>query len=367
MDKRAIARRRLASQRLAGNGMDSAEAVVGWLGAVQSQEYGLAKWSLGKRASDLTDGAVDALMTDGRIVRTHILRPTWHFVLPTDIRWMMALTGPRIRMQTGRRYIQLGLDESVLRRAMDVIGTALAGGRRRTRPQLRANLAEAGIDVDAPQLGYILMQAELELLVCSGGLDGRQQTYALLDDLVPAAAPMDREQALGELTRRYFRSHGPAAIADFTWWSSLTVADARRGLQVAGPALERLDIDGTAYWFDPSIEVDQAASPVVHLLQPFDEYVVGYQRTRSVMDPAGLTGPGTWNPNSFTNAAILDGQVVAGWRRVPKRSSVMIEVAPLRPLSGPERDAVEVAVERYGEFLGVPVMISWPARVAASG
>jgi hypothetical protein len=347
----------MRSQRLSGLPLESAEAVVGWLGAVQSQEYGLARWSLGQRTSGLAEAAVDALVADGRIVRTHILRPTWHFVLPADLRWMMGLTGPRILARTGRRYTQLGLDERLLRRAMDVVGAALSGGRRLTRPQIRSRLAESDMAVDSSQLGYILMQAELELLVCSGGLEGRQQTYALLDDVVPAAGPFDREEALAEMTRRYFTGHGPSTIPDFTWWSSLTVGDVKRGLAIVGAGLEQLDFEGLTYWFRPPLVGSGEASPTAHLLQAFDEYVVGYQRTRSVIDAAGLSGPGTWNPNTFVHPVVIDGQVVGGWRRVNKARSVLIETRPLRPLGTKERGAVEAAVESYGQFVGMPATV----------
>ena len=358
MDKHDLARWRLRSQRLSGPTLESAEAVVGWLVGVQSQEYGLAKWSVGQRARSVTDADVDRLVADGTILRTHVLRPTWHFVLPADIRWMISLTGPRILRGSNRRLIELGLDDRVLGMAIELLSGVLSGGRRLTRAQIGALLAEKGIEAGDGRLAYILMKAELELVVCSGGLDGAQQTYALLDERAPAGASLERDEALGQLTRRYFTGHGPSAIADFTWWSGLTVADARRGLAIVGSELEQIDVEGTTYWFGQPMAGRRASSVAVRLLQTFDEYVVGYQKTRSVIDAAGLSGPGTWNPNSFTNPIIIDGQIAGGWRRAAEKGAVSVVTRAFRRLSGPEQDALAAAVQRYGRFLGLPTRLS---------
>jgi hypothetical protein len=175
---------------------------------------------------------------------------------------------------------------------------------------------------------------------------------------VPPVEPLSREDAVAELVRRYFASHGPSTIADFTWWSSLTVADARNGLDAVGPELEKLVIDGEVYWSGSSVDGSDHGSPVVNLLQAFDEYVVGYQRTRSALDADGLSGGSAWNPNTFTNPVTVDGQVVGGWRRVSRGSGVAIETKLLRSLNRNETDALEKAVERYGDFLALPVALA---------
>src|SRR5215212_4057677 len=241
VDLPEIARLRLRNQRLAGEKFKTAEQAIGWLGAVQSQEYALAKWSLGERTRGLTDSAVDDLLREGTILRTHILRPTWHFVLPADVRWMMALTGPRIAARNQPAGLST-IDESFVRRGLDVIGDALTGGRRLTRAQTSNLLVEKGIAASANETIPIFMRAELDLVIASGGLEGKLQTYALVDERAPKLDNFDRDWALAELTRRYFTSHGPATVPDFTWWSSLTAADTRRGIEINGSALERLDV-----------------------------------------------------------------------------------------------------------------------------
>jgi hypothetical protein len=358
MDDREIARLRMRSQRLDGTPLESAEAAVGWMGAVQSQEYVLARWSIGQRARGVSEAQVEAMVADGRIVRTHILRPTWHYVLPADIRWMMALSGPRVESKIRPRYAALGLSDGLLQRSTELIVEALRGGRRMTRPQLGTMLGEAGIEVSNGRLAYVVTHAELNLVIGSGGLDGKQQTYALIDERVPESEPMSREAAVAELTRRYFTSHGPSSVADFTWWSGLTVRDARQGLDAIGSELDALSIDGRQYWFSPgAVTGRRDATPRAELIQTFDEYVVGYQATRGVIDVEKLSGPGTWNPNSFVNPLLVDGQIAGGWRRVIKGDHVRIATKFFRELNPTEVGAVERAVERYGGFLGVPATI----------
>lgn len=363
MDKRALARLRLRAQRLTGEPLESAEAVVGWLGAIQSQDYPLARWSIGQRARGVCETDIDHLLATSRILRTHILRPTWHFVLPADIGWMMALTGPRVAARSRPRMAQLGLDQGTLSTALEAIARALEGGNRLTRVELRDVLRGAGIEADAGRLAWILMHAELELVVASGGLAGRLQTYALLFEICGPPKPLPRDEALAELTRRYFRSHGPAAIPDFTWWSGLTVTDARRGLDVCAPELERIEVDGTAYWLDASLDGSSATGtavrrrPEVQLLQAFDEYVVGYQRTRGALDADGLSGGSAWNPNTFMNPVLVDGQVVGGWRRALGKDGLVIETKLLRALGAAEERALADAAERYGAFMELPARL----------
>ncbi|MDQ3937594.1 MAG: winged helix DNA-binding domain-containing protein, partial [Chloroflexota bacterium] len=312
--------------------------------------YALAKWSVAQRATGVKDSDLDAMVADGRILRTHILRPTWHFVVPADIRWMMSLTGPRVDARTRGRYLELGLGEVELARAKELIAAALGGGRRMTRRQIGSLLEEHGVEASIPRVSHIVMHAELDQLICSGGLDGRQHTYSLLDERVPSTPQLTRDESLAELTRRYFTSHGPSTIADFTWWSSLTVADAKRGLVLVGSDLERIDVDGLTHWLGGYLlsasEDDQR--PAAALLQAFDEYIVGYRATRTV----------AWNPNSFLNAIVIDGVAVGQWRRVLKTSSVVVETRLEANLSPAQQDALEEEAERYGRFVGLPVTLA---------
>ena len=352
-----LARQRLRTQRLTGPPFESAEAVVGFFGAMQAQEYQYAKWSIGQRTVGLTDSAVDAMLASGSLLRTHILRPTWHFVLPADIRWIMALTAPRVAVFNRHYLDRAELDPDILSRAYNVLTAALTG-RRLARKEIQAALAEAGIKASGLRFGLILMQAELDLLICSGGLRGKQQTYALLDELVPQADPLTPDEALAQLTRRYFTSHGPSTIADFKWWSSLTVAQIKRGLAMLGSDLEQMTIGGTDYWSGshPILDAESDAGPRVHLVQGYDEVVIGYQKTRSALDVAGLAVEPL--VDSFYHPILVNGQVTALWRRAPEKGKAVIQTRLLRALTGAERLALNAEVVRYGEFFELPAELA---------
>lgn len=351
-----IAQRRLLSHGLSGAPFAGAAEVVSWLGAVQSQEYAVAKWSVGQRATGLSDAGLDRALAEGTIVRTHVLRPTWHFVAPADLRWLLALTAPRVHAANAPYYRKSGLDRAVFEQSNALLAGALAGGEQLIRPELAAVLAGGGIEAHGPRMAYLLMYAELEAVICSGGLRGRQRSYARFDERVPPAPPMDREAALAELTRRYFTSHGPATRADFQWWSGLTAADAKLGLALAAPELAEWVAGGDTFWYAPGRPPGRPdPSPTAHLLQGYDEYIVGYTASRKALDLAGLTGSA--GPPALLHAIVLDGQYVGSWQRKLSAKAVTIQARLRRPLDPAELAAVQAAADRYAEFVGAPATL----------
>jgi hypothetical protein len=351
---------RLVSAEAGGAKFKTAKEVVGWLGAVQSQEYALARWSLGLRSRALAEVDIEKEIATGRILRTHVLRPTWHFILPRDIRWVMRLTAPRVSA-VARRQGQLGLDARQLARSFDLIAKALAGGEHLTRRELGAAIERGGISIDGQRLAFIVMGAENELLVASGKPKGANQTYALLDETAPQrgkTAHFDREQAVAELALRYFTSHGPATVGDFTWWSSLTAADARRGIAANGSALEKLEVEGTDFWWagDPTDGSDDR-SPTIHLLQGYDEYIVGHRSPRDPINVARLASASVLLAPPFTHAIIRDGQGIGFWRRMATKDGFAIQTKLLLELGTREKSALESAVEAYAGFVGRPVTL----------
>ncbi|HKE98096.1 MAG TPA: winged helix DNA-binding domain-containing protein [Actinomycetes bacterium] len=362
LDGADVAQRRLRNQRLSGAPFERPAEVVGWLGAVQSQDYGPAKWSVGQRIAGAADAMLDRALADGTILRTHVLRPTWHFVLPEDIRWMLELTGPRVHAQNAYHYRRLGLDAATLEACDELLAAALRGGRQRTRKDLAAALGDAGVDAGGLRLVYILMHAELNGVVCSGALRGRQHTYALLDERAPQARRRTRDEALAELTLCYFTGHGPATARDLRWWSSLTAADVADGLELVGPRLRREVADGMTYWSaGPGSGPEPGArepAGAVHLLQGFDEYVVGYQESRYVLDLSGSARAISGERPVFNHVVVLDGQVAGHWRRTLKSGGVAIEAALYRPPDGDRRRALQAAADRHGAFLGLPATLA---------
>lgn len=322
--------------------------MVSWLGAVQAQEYHVAKWAVGQRTTSLEDVDVEQAFNDGDILRTHVLRPTWHFVARDDLRWLMALSGPRLQQTNASMYRKVGLDAPELRRSTLAIEKALRDGACLTRNELRLHLERARVAVkDSIRCAYVLMYAELASLICSGPRKGAQFTYALFDRRVPAAAPISRDEALGELTRRYFQSRRPATLHDFVWWSGLTMADARRGVDIS-----RVDVGATTGRAGKS-------GIVAHLLPIYDEYPLSYKDRSAAMPPDGLKLRASARANiTFTNAVVIDGVIAGHWKR-EVGDVAAITLYPLRAWSPAERRAVAAQAERYGRFLGVPAVVKY--------
>jgi hypothetical protein len=303
-----------------------------------------------------------AALDDGRIVRTHALRPTWHFLVPADLRWVQALTGPRVDKVAGTMYRQLNLDEDAFARAAPAIRKALTGDRALTREEIRdavrAALSPTGVDVaDNLVATHLAMHAELTALIVNGPRRGKQSTYMLVDERIPPTSTRTPADALRELTIRYFASHGPALAHDMAWWSGLTVGQVREGLALAGPALEGRHVDGKDYWaaagaFDP--EPGLIREPHVLLLPNYDEALASFVDYSPMMDDAL---PRARNVSDVLGAHIVirDGFVVGGWRRALGRDRVTVTVTLLIPLTEEELDALDGAAEGFGRFVGLPV------------
>ena len=350
-----IAQSRLRNQRLSGGRFARPEDVVSWLGAVQAQEYADTKWALALRSRRTTNDAIERALTKGAILRTHVLRPTWHLVAAADIRWMLALTGPRVsaRMSPYNRHLEL--DAGVFRRSQSAIARALRGGVQLTRQELKAVLQRAGIRADSVQrLAHIVMQAEIDAVVCSGARRGTQSTYALLDERVPPAAAKSRDDALAELTRRYFTSHGPAQIADFVWWSGLTTGDARRGLQLIDRELDQEVIDGKTYWFRQAAPA-RGDHRTAYLLGLYDEYLIAYKDRSAALDRARWT---RLVRDPFSACVVVNGKVIGSWRRSVNADRMVIAFTPFTPLRRTDAAAVDTAAHAYAGFFGVELELS---------
>lgn len=355
-----VAARRLRAQRLVGKPFASAVEAVRALGAVQSQDYPAAKWALGQRVAGAVEADLDRLFDEGAILRTHILRPTWHFVLPEDIRWMQELTSPRVLSGLRGRHRQLELDEWTMARALELFGEAVSGHNHLTRPELAEVLAAAGISPDGQRMPHLLAVAEHANVLTSGPRRGRQFTYALLEERVPAARPRDGDEALREMVVCYFTSRGPAQVQDLVWWSGLSAAQTRRGLEMARDSLERVVIEEREYWAWPD-GTKAAQTAVAHLLPNFDEYTVGYRDRTAILDPAYPFEPSAFayfheaTPMGglLSNIVTFDGRLRGPWSRTLLGTDrVRVEVRPLATLPAGEAAAVDAARERYARFLG---------------
>jgi winged helix DNA-binding protein len=349
-----VTRHRLAIQRLTTSGFATAAEVVRTLGAVQAQDYAGAKWALAMRAQGLRDADVEREIAGGRILRTHVLRPTWHFVSPADIRWMLSLTAPRVSAAMAYYNRTLELTPAVFRRSRTAIAKALAGGKHLTRSELGAVLGRARIGATSGQrLGHLMMQAELDAVVCSGARRGKQFTYALLDECVPATPPMERDAALLELTRRYFATRGPATAHDFAWWSGLTISDAKRGIEMAGAELEKTSLGEQPAWLSVSRSTVQPSKGAAHLLPNYDEYFIGYKDRGAIAERVGSSNVDGRAGGFLAHFAFVDGQLVGSWGRAIEKDRVIVEVVPRTALGAAEQGRIEAQARRFGEFLGL--------------
>ena len=350
---------RLHHQRLTAPQFKKPADVVRWLGAVQAQEYAPAKWAIGQRMRRATDEAIERAFAEGEILRTHVLRPTWHFVTPEDIRWMLALTGPRIKAAVASYGRNVSLDEVTFKRSQKVMERALRAGRHLTRGELRQTLQRAGIPTDGLRAVLLLMRAELDGLICSGPPAGKASTYALLEERVPRSQVLTRDEALKELARRYFTSRGPATLQDFVWWSGLTTADARRGIEMAGDSLSRHVIDGSVCWLPSSTRAVRRPAEAAHLLPVYDEYLVAYKDRSAVVDPR-YSKRGT--NLLFGSTIVVNGRVAGTWKSTRNEHETLVTLSAFAPLTGRVRRAVDDAARRYGTFLGQSVRVATTSR-----
>lgn len=353
-----ILAQRLANQHLTGAPFGTVEEAVHWFGAVQSQDYPSAGWALGLRVADLNAERFNEAFNTGRIVRTHVMRPTWHFLHPSDIRWMLELTGDKVKRAFTVYNDQLDLSEAIFRKSTDIFAKTLQGGKHCTRQELADALAAHGIQAKTMRLGNITAWAEAEGVMCSGPMRGKQHTYALIDEWVPPAKKRSREEALAELTTRYFTSHGPATLKDFRWWSGLSMVEVRQGLDLAKRSLHHEDINGKTYWFAHHLPISQAKHIQAYLLPNYDEYTIGYTERGDFIDgtPVLNLPPGR-NNVAFYHAVIMEGKLVGMWRRDIKAKSVEVEAYLFKPPTAVQNTALHAALQRYEAFLGVPVTL----------
>ena len=340
-------KRRLATQMLQSERFSSAAEVVRLLGCVQSQEYAHALWSLGMRTSGLGAAEVQAEFDRGDFLRTHILRPTWHFVAAEDIRWILEVTAPRVQKLNQTIYRKEGLDPATLDRGVALIVEELKGGRYRTRAELGQALALVSQRLG---LAYIVMNAELEGVICSGTMRGAQQTYALLDERVPRSgdAGSAKEGDAAELARRFFAGHGPASIQDLARWSSLTISQCRDAVDAVKDRLDCVTVDGLELWFGPDPPPARQSSGAL-LLPLYDELTLSYPVINFPQAPGHPHTPGE---DLFIGSVIIAETNVGTWRRTVKGRKMIMEIALAPGVARRSGALVEAAASKLATFLG---------------
>ncbi len=353
-----IVHRRLYNQHIAGTTFEKPSDVVGWLGAVQAQDYLGALWAIGLRMRRATEAGIEQAIADRTIIRTWPMRGTLHFVTPEDVHWMLELLTPRIIAQAAGRHRQLELDEAMFARSKNLFTEALQGDKQLTRDEMYQLLERANIST-AGQRGYhLLWRAAQEGLICFGAPSGKQQTFTLLDEWAPRTKRLERDEALAELTRRYFTSHGPATLPDFVGWSGLTVTDARAGLEMVKSHLGQELVNGQTYWLAPDGPAIKDNSPATYLLPGFDEYMLGYKDRTAALDPIHTQKITPGNNGVFSPTIVISGRVAGTWKRKVKKNAVVMTLSPFTALTEAESQAIAVAAWQYGAFLELPVVLA---------
>ena len=345
-----IINNRLVNQQLATTRFNTAKELVGWMGAMQAQDYNQAKWAIGVRLPHLTGEQIESAFNKGEILRTHLMRPTWHFVSANDIYWMLDLTAPQIKAALNSRHRELELTETTVRKSQEAMGKALSTNNSMTRDELLHELRKADIPTDLQQASHFMLRAEIDGVICSGVTKGKKQTYALLSQRVPEKNIMPKEEALAKLAKSYFSSHAPATLPDFVWWSGLPVADARRGLEMNKPDFNSATMGSETYWFANHGTPTQTLPDSVYLLPAFDEFLISY-KNRSAVITAEDHKKAISDNGIFKPVVLVNGQISGLWKRTFKKDTAVIDTDYFRPHNKKEEHLLANAADSFGHFL----------------
>lgn len=342
---------RLINQQIAASNLKTPKELVNWMGAMQAQDYNQAKWAIGVRLPHLTEEQIESAFNQGEIIRTHLMRPTWHFVSADDIYWLLELTAKQIKSSTKSRHRDLGLTESDLTKSKEVLVKSLEGNLSLTREELSDQLNRAGINTYGQRLPHILMEAEIDGIICSGGIQGKKQTYGLLSERVPVKKTLARDEALALLAKKYFTSHSPATLPDFVWWSGLPVTEARKALEMNKSTFISETIGTETYWFADNNSIPASPPDSVYLLPAFDEFLISY-KDRSAVITADDHKKAISNNGIFRPVVLVNGQISGLWKRTFKKDSLLIELDHFRPHNKTEELLIVKAAETFGYFSG---------------
>lgn len=341
---------RLFNHQLTTRGFRDPKNLVAWFGAMQAQDYPSSKWAIGTRIENYTSQKIEHAIAKGELVRSWVMRGTLHITSTEDIGWMLDLLAPRIIQASAGRNRQLELDDSTFHKSHGLLWKKLQGGQSYTRNELAEIYEGVGISPKGQRLYHMLHRAALEKLICFGPLKEKQQTFVLFDNHVKTSSEKSRGEALNELAKRYFQSHGPATLNDFTWWSGLTKTDARKGLESIKTLLQNETIDGEAYYFSSFEEKSPDANETTFLLPAFDEYVIAY-RDRKAM----LTGKNSRQVIStngiFYPVIVYRGEVIGTWRRTIKKNQVIVELKPFEKLTKLQASGITQTAESFAGFV----------------
>ncbi|HPF52725.1 MAG TPA: winged helix DNA-binding domain-containing protein [Draconibacterium sp.] len=350
MNLKDISNTRLINQRITGTKFNSVKEVVSWMGAMQAQDFYMSQWAVGVRMSDASESTINSAIDNAEIIRTHALRPTWHFVSPDDIYWMLDLSAPRIKTAMKSRDRELGLTESIFKKSNKILLTILAGDNHLTRAEIISEFQRERIPVDDNRASHLFVRAEIDKIICSGKLKGKKQTYALLSERVKNPKVLNRDEALAELAKRYFTSHGPTTLHDFNWWSGLNITETKQALEMVKSNLSSETVGDHTYWFanfqpEPVIENNE-----VYLLPAFDEFLISY-KDRSASLTFDDHKKAVSNNGMFWPVIVQNGSVIGIWKRIINKDKVALETVFFKKVNKTTKRSIEKAFSSYGDFI----------------
>jgi hypothetical protein len=345
-----VSQLRLISQQIASASFKTAKEIVSWMGAIQAQDFNMAKWAIGLRVPGLTESEVESAIDKGEIIRTHLLRPTWHFVSADDAGWMIALSGPRIKASMKGRHKQMELTETIFKKSNKIIETALKNEGHLTRDELVSILKKAKMPVDNPRGGHLFLRAELDALICSGPLRAKKNTYALFYERIPAQKNIGRDEALARLAKKYFTSHCPATIHDFAWWSGLTASDARNAIEMMKPETISEKIGSEIYWLHRSFSGSLQKKDSVYLLPAFDEFLISYADRAASLSSQHYSKALTQN-GIFKPVIVINGKVSGLWKKSLIKNMIKPELDFFETPAKKLKSLISKASDQFSDFL----------------
>lgn len=355
MNLQDISNHRISNLKINHSGFDTAKQLVAWMGAMQAQDFLMAKWALGLRIPNATENFVESAYNKGEIIRTHLMRPTWHFVSPDDVYWLLQLTSPRIKPILKSSNLKLELTNVVLNQCYRILENKLSGCQNLNRDELKRIFEKEAIKTDENRLSHIMMNAELDGLISSGPLRNNKLTYSLLEERVPYKKLLPREESLSELAKRYFSSHGPASLQDYVWWSGLSVSNAREGLEMNKSSLFSEQIEDETYWF-ADFEKKEIQQTGLHLLPAFDEILIAYRNRRAIIDDS-INKKAILDNGIFRPIVVLNGLIIGIWSKKTKNNICTVEIQLFSKQRSEVQCDIENEVIKYQKYLNKNVQL----------
>ncbi len=353
-----IAKIRLQNQHLINSKLKSPKEIVKLMGAMQAQDYSMAKWAVGIRLNGNTEREIVDSLNKGEILRTHLLRPTWHFVSSDDIYWILDLTAPRIKASMKSRHKNLGFTESIIKKSNKIIEKSFKKSKYLTRDEIKEEIEKNKIDTSGNRLSHLLMLAELDGIICSGPDRNNKITYALLQERVPNKIKLKKDEALEKLAKRYFTSHGPASIKDFAWWAGLTLSDSKKAVETNKAELNMKTINSETYYFkDSNINIIENKKSV-HLLPAYDEFLISYANRSAALQDKHYKNTVSSN-GIFRPVILIDGQVFGLWKRNSIKDKIIIEFELYKSVSKIEKSLILKAADNFSSFTGKKIECSF--------